>query len=708
MNNNEDDYFTKYVDNNIFNNNNKPNNSIFSIIGKFLIGLLVVFIIFSGYFMLFRTSKPDSESEEEVVERHTGSSITEKKVEKKTTKKEEKKTEEKKKESKTESKSGTTETEGGTTEDDPGKEPVSPKKTTKKYINVKSTSVVMLVNKEYSLNTDSNCSSIKYSNYDRNIIFVDNNGNIKSLNPGVTEITITGDDITVKVKVQVNYSSTNSIYKDGTMKLVEDSIASNIKSVDYDKTYFKVESNKLTGLKECSNKTVKVTLKNGVTYTYTISVNSFKVQDLKLNYNSIDIIVGNSINISVTEKVPSNSVCNYSFSMSNDVASITSGGNLTANKAGSGNVIVKCENFEKKIPITVRNKVVATSLSTSDPNLMATLSGSYKVLFMYAGFSYNLNYTVGPSDTADKTVLVTSGDPSVVSSSGTTLTALKAGSSYVTVKSQSNSNLSEVFRVIVMPASLATATTYTSYKAVKTLSFSSSNCAFKIGDDDTASVTQSFDIAGNYYLINRVNSAETKGRIYVYNKSTNKKVTAFTTATLQHANGSLYNPINRYHYVGMGDAMGIRRFNTASLTSSLPDLGKSFTNLKVSRLAYDRGLNLMYFGLTGEKTIAIFDESDRELYRVSRKIRGTNQDFFAYNGVLYAIHYDSDLSYKTGKNTVDMYRIMDAAYLGSIVLSYDEEIQSIDLFDDNTVALLFYLDHESACVIKSNQFILYK
>ena len=82
--------------------------------------------------------------------------------------------------------------------------------------------------------------------------------------------------------------------------------------------------------------------------------------------------------------------------------------------------------------------------------------------------TYDLDYDIVPSNTSDLSLSVISSNNNV-SVSGTRLIANEVGDSYITVTSNSNTELTEKIKVFVLPSSVMNAKTYTKITYIKTI-----------------------------------------------------------------------------------------------------------------------------------------------------------------------------------------------------------------------------------------------
>lgn len=218
------------------------------------------------------------------------------------------------------------------------------------------------------------------------------------------------------------------------------------------------------GEKIASGLTEKAYVDNGLdantTYEYQVSAeNSFgesplsekiEVTTSPINVSGVSIsptsatITVDEIQSLTTTVEPKNATNQrVSFSSSDtSVASVQSDGKVTGKKAGTAIITVKSEDGDKTATcdITV----------TPKPVPVTGLELSYSSLELFEGETEQLAVTVSPSNADNKAVSFVSSSPSIatVNNSGL-ITALKPGSSTVTVSSKENANIKATCSITV-------------------------------------------------------------------------------------------------------------------------------------------------------------------------------------------------------------------------------------------------------------------
>ena len=162
-------------------------------------------------------------------------------------------------------------------------------------------------------------------------------------------------------------------------------------------------------------------------------------------------------------------------SASTKVFTVDGSGTITGVAPGSANLTVELQQDGKTVRkatarVTVLRRVTKITTNTTnlqvyepdDPTILPLLKpvedpenpGTYlpytnRILVLAAGKSTRLAATITPADVRNKNYTVASSDLGVVKVSGATLTALQAGECDVTIASQQNPEITEVFHVLV-------------------------------------------------------------------------------------------------------------------------------------------------------------------------------------------------------------------------------------------------------------------
>ena len=175
---------------------------------------------------------------------------------------------------------------------------------------------------------------------------------------------------------------------------------------------------------------------------YTVSLKAVqKATGLTLNLSSKTLYTNETFTI-VPTVTPSNTydkTAGYTSS-NTTVATVSNTGVVTAKKAGSAVITVNTmdgSNLSKTVSVTVKQYVTSISLNVTQPTL-------------YTGETLALTASVSPSDASSKTLTYESSDTSVATiDQNGHITALKAGSTNITVLATDGSGVSKTITLTV-------------------------------------------------------------------------------------------------------------------------------------------------------------------------------------------------------------------------------------------------------------------
>lgn len=553
------------------------------------------------------------------------------------------------------------------------------------YVKVEDKEVIINADETFKLNVKTNYDSLDYSVDDDNIASIDSNGNIIGINPGKTKINIKSKKEDITIEITVNYFESIEIYKGENKEIFSESLIDEISKTDNsNENAVKLEDNIIYGLSEDNEVKIVLTLKSGILYQYQVKVIKIPLEDIKFESEEIKMYKGDSLELDY-DLIPENATCVPEFSIPDSIA-VYSENTITALELGETNLKVVCDDFEKEIPIKIEERIFATAIKNKDESIKKGNKVDYKILYMEKSKTYDLDYDIVPSNTSDLSLSVISSNNNV-SVSGTRLIANEVGDSYITVTSNSNTELTEKIKVFVLPSSVMNAKTYTEITYIKTIDLDSKNCIYKIKGDSYAGNFQSMSITDKYFILNVIGHGNTNGVIKIVDRTSGKKLKEFKiSGGLNHANGSTYNPITKVHHVAIsGD--GFKNYKMNNIPDKIEYINHDMHNYATGKVSYDTKLNSYYLGLGGKTKMFMLDENLKELVTYNR-LRVTNQDFLGKNGVIYCIHHGNG-SDKTKRNMVDMYRINDGKYIGSMRITYKKEIEDMEVFDESTFSLLF-------------------
>ena len=145
------------------------------------------------------------------------------------------------------------------------------------------------------------------------------------------------------------------------------------------------------------------------------------------------------------------------------IASVAEDGTITGLQKGTATITAKLAGEKKSwkatLTVNVLRRVTDVTLNTAqlkvyqatDPQVSELLGAEteHDVILLAAGKSAELRSTCTPSDASSKKVTYTSSDEGVLKITGNTMKALQAGECELTVASQQNPEVKEIFHVLV-------------------------------------------------------------------------------------------------------------------------------------------------------------------------------------------------------------------------------------------------------------------
>jgi uncharacterized protein YjdB len=306
--------------------------------------------------------------------------------------------------------------------------------------------------------------TIIWSSSDTSIATVDQTGMVTAITPGECSIIATSQDSGVMAKctvvvtepvsgIYLNASST-TLYtgeKFVIIPTVEPAEADN-KSVTYlssDTSVATVDSNGIvTGVKGGSAIILVTTVERGLVASMKVTVYEF-VTKITINNESpyINYGVTRRLTATITPTSATNQGVNWSSSNSS-VISVAANGNITAVGYGKATITATAKDGSGIYASVTITSVRPVSSISVNPSSVTVMEGS----------SVDVSASVNPSNATFRDVNWTTSDGSIakVDNSGT-ITGVKAGSCYVTVKSTDGNDLTATVRVTVKPAVPATA-----------------------------------------------------------------------------------------------------------------------------------------------------------------------------------------------------------------------------------------------------------
>ena len=194
-----------------------------------------------------------------------------------------------------------------------------------------------------------------------------------------------------------------------------------------------VSDGKVTALK-AGKATITVKTEDGSkTATCEVEVNTkvYPVESVSLDKTSYEMTADDEITLNATVKPDNATNKNVTWTSTNNSVASVSNGKVTALKAGTATITVKTEDGGKTATCEV--KVNAKVYPVESVSLDKT---SYE---MTEGDEFTLTATVKPDNATNKNVTWTSSNPSVASVANGKVTALKAGTATISVKTEDGS-----------------------------------------------------------------------------------------------------------------------------------------------------------------------------------------------------------------------------------------------------------------------------
>ena len=197
----------------------------------------------------------------------------------------------------------------------------------------------------------------------------------------------------------------------------DDATDKNVTWTSSDESVAKVVNGKVTAVKsgkatitaKCGGKTAECAV------TVTVPTGS-----VTLDKTSLSLAVGETVQLTATVKPDDATDKNVAWTSSDESVATVANGMVTAVKAGNATVSAQCGGKTAKCIVTVIVPVTSVTLDKSS-------------LTMAVGETSVLTATIKPDNATDKTISWSSSDPSVVKVDNGKLTALKVGTSVVSV-----------------------------------------------------------------------------------------------------------------------------------------------------------------------------------------------------------------------------------------------------------------------------------
>lgn len=401
-------------------------------------------------------------------------------------------------------------------------------------------------------------------------------------------------------------------------------------------------------------------------------------------------------------------------------ASVTASGKISDNdvnlrsKASTSSDVVTT--LKKSTKLTIYSEVFTTKSSTSATDrwyyvdtgkkkgyVRADLVSDIKYASIDAVTNDELNYRTGPATTFKKLGAVMIDTPVKL-----TLTASKSGSSETWYRASVNGKIAYISAAYVNigtttllmhpkasqlkgKSSLAVSLLSTPSRGGKArvvYTFSTKNCKklFSIKGYKNAKVPQGLAFSGSKYYV-LYGMAAGQG-IVTYSSGGNRLKASKFAFQIGHPNGITYDPATKLCYIFKGNTKKIYTWNP-----STGKYGKSKTPYSSSGIGYDNSTKDLYASSrTGIRQYSADGKFiHKKLFpRCSHGIFHYTQDCGSGEGFVF--HGISGVK-KKKTNYIDIYRVADGAYLGSIKITIGE-VESAVVGSDGYLQLLINIDGE--------------
>ena len=197
----------------------------------------------------------------------------------------------------------------------------------------------------------------------------------------------------------------------------DDATDKNVVWTSSDESVSKVDNGKVTAVK--AGKAMITAKCGGKTAECAVTVTA-PTGSVTLDKTSLSLAVGETVQLTATVKPDDATDKNVAWTSSDESVATVANGMVTAVKAGNATVSAQCGGKTAKCIVTVIVPVTSITLDKSS-------------LTMAVGETSVLTATIKPDNATDKTISWSSSDPSVVKVDNGKLTALKVGTSVVSV-----------------------------------------------------------------------------------------------------------------------------------------------------------------------------------------------------------------------------------------------------------------------------------
>ena len=191
-----------------------------------------------------------------------------------------------------------------------------------------------------------------------------------------------------------------------------------------DPTVATVENGKITALKVGTTTITVKTTDGEFTATCTVTANPVAVTGVTLNKSETTLVVGGEETLTATVAPDNATDKTVTWESSDPTVATVENGKITALKVGTTTITVK----------TTDGEFTATCTVTANPVAVTGVTLNKSETTLVVGGEETLTATVAPDNATDKTVTWESSDPTVATVENGKITALKAGTTTITVK----------------------------------------------------------------------------------------------------------------------------------------------------------------------------------------------------------------------------------------------------------------------------------
>ena len=415
-----------------------------------------------------------------------------------------------------------------------------------------------------------------------------------------------------------------------------------------------------------------------ITSNITVTVKKVEiipVTSITLNSGKISIEKGKTAKLVATVNPTNATNKNITWVSSNTkVATVDAKGNIKAIAPGTSTITVTSNTnstIKATCTVTVPKPIIAVTTIEFNPN--------NKYYDIDINKTATLKYKVTPSN-ANQAITCTSSDTTIVTTDAYChIKGIDGGTAKITVKAASGK--SDTIRVRVK-------NNINKFKVLGTIKMGSKRVSSVpsstfYGTSTTSS--QGLAVTGNYYIYSKVGGSVAS--LQIYDKSKDKVIKSIgVKKTLGHANGITYNPNDGNIYIVMTKDKNYRAIKLSDLKKEKSNFSSGAflidgKPVRFSAISYDSS-NKKYYLASGSY-IYVYNSPNTNPERKIKKIQSdTGQDIGSYNGRILVIRYNGANAYTSTKanatkNAIDVYNSSNGAYLGTYIIRYNGEIESI-------------------------------